>query len=354
MSLFKIKNTVTIGDLEFDLTPIPDDPDIAQIWPAGAVHDPGYLDKIDKEIEDAGGELTRWVWEKKFDGERLLLHFTSGLVRATTRRQTKKTGLMNEKTNNVPHLRCLYQPELEGTVIDGEIIYEGSLDTLGLTQSIMNSKPDRAIELQKQVGWVTFRAFDCLFYKGEDIRQLPWGHRRNYLNRVLDSVWKEFKVSDKYLRLSTAYTAEEYKDAFKRITSDGGEGLILKDIHSKYGESKSWIKVKNEEFVDAFVTGWEKGQGRNSEVCGYLKFSVWNEDRTEMIEIARVGALPDDIRRRVSENYSEFHLEVAELKAQEVTKFCRLRHPRIQRWRPDKGDAECSITRVQSLQKCSD
>lgn len=349
--LFEIKKTAKIKHFEFSTECIPDDPELEQIFPAGAENNPDFIQKNKSSILFREGP---WSYEEKYDGERLLLHFKKGYVRATTRRQSKKTGLMNEKTNNIPHIRALYDERLEGTVIDGEIIYLGANDTLGLTQSIMNSHPEKSIELQKQNGWVTFKAFDCLKLKGFDVREEPLIERRKKLIEVLNMLFVKVPRCTDFVQLSSIDLGCNYESAFEEIVARGGEGVVLKNLGSAYGENHSWLKIKKEEFVDAFVTGWEKGQGRNSDVCGYLRFSVWNEDHTEMIEIARVGALSDDVRRRVAENFEEFKGNVAELKMQEVTNGYRLRHPRINRWRPDKGESECSIQQLKTLQKSSD
>lgn len=348
MPLFEIKKTAVAFAYEFPTNLIEDDPTLEQIWPAGAENNPGMLEELDK---DETYLSTEWGQEEKYDGERLLLHFKDGFVRATTRRQAKKTGLMNEKTNNVPHIRSLYQEELEGTVLDGEVIYIGSANTLGLTQTMMNSLPEKSIELQRQRGWVTFKAFDCIRYKGRNVEDKPLRQRKELLDKVIALIYDNVPESKNFIQVSHLVSAVDYRENFVQITSDGGEGIILKKLGSAYRDKHCWLKVKNEEFFDAFVTGWEKGQGRNSEVCGFLKFSVWNENHDAMVEIARVGSLSDDLRKDIAENYAKYHLEVAELKAQEVTKFLRLRHPRIQRWRPDKGDAECGIDRIQTLQK---
>lgn len=349
MSLFSCEHSVEVNGLKFSTNPVEDDPNLQQIWPAGAENNPTMLEDV-----LAHHHGSNWAYEEKFDGERLLIHFQETGNRVTTRRQSKKTGLMNERTNNVPHIRGLVVPELAGTVLDGEIINLNGKDTLGLTQSAMNSLPDRAISLQKEHGWLVFKAFDCLFYKGEDIRAMSGYTRKSYLSDVLEKIRRKYPESKAYFQESIWYMiigAEAVRDRFDGIVRAGGEGLVLKDMSAAYGQNHSWLKMKKAEYVDAFVTGWEKGNGRNSEVCGYLKFSVWNESKTGMVEIARVGALDDETRIRVAENFDDYRMEVAELKMQEVTKDLRLRHPRINRWRPDKSDSECTLEKVKSLRK---
>lgn len=347
MPLFQMKKTAKIIGYEFPISPIEDDPTLEQIWPAGAEMDPGFIEEHKAEITSPSSTL--WGWEEKYDGERLLLHFKDGYVRATTRRQSSKTGLMNEQTNKVPHLRGLYQKEHQGTIIDGEIILLGG-STLTDTASIMRSNPERAIELQRGSGWVTFKAFDCLFYKGKDIRNLKFYERRVHLAMVLNDIYQAVPSASMFVQLSEIHSGVGYEQAFERITKAGGEGCVLKRTDSTYGEKHSWLKVKKEEFLDAFVTGWEKGQGRNSDVAGFLYFSVYDEDGN-VKEIARVGGLSDDIRRDVTENYLAWEGRVAELKAQQVTNHMRLRHPRINRWRDDKDQKECKFSQLETLQK---
>lgn len=346
--LFKVakQENACIGSYVFSTKPIGDDENLAQIYPAGAENNPKFFEEADSALTNPGG---RWVYQTKFDGERLLLHFKDGYVRATTRRQSVKTGRINEKTDNIPHIRGVFLEELNGTVLDGEIIVHSSGKSLSNTQSVMNSIPETAINLQKSDEWATFHCFDILMYRGDDIRTKPLWYRLNIMERCVRKIQKAFPDMQKYIKATPVFDSTFYKLAFEEEVAKGGEGLVLKNMDSFYGEPHSWVKMKKVEFVDAFVTGWEKGQGRNSDVCGYLKFSVWNSSNTGVVEIARVGALTDDIRRRVAANFDEFKGMVAELKMQEVTDGYRLRHPRINRWRPDKSESQCSIEQLERL-----
>lgn len=336
MPLFEIKKEASIGLRRFGIGIKEYQQPVEQIRPAGAESNPRLLQELDYEICNSDD----WVYETKYDGERLLLHFDSKTkdVRATTRRQSSKTGLMNEQTNKVPHLRSIYLEKLQGTILDGEVIYLGTDTNTG---SIMRSNPERAIELQKQHGWVTFVAFDVIQYKGEDVRGLPWSYRLRRLEDVMSSLYEADPGCAAFVQTSSPHAASGYKKAFEIECQEGREGVILKRKNSKYGENHAWIKVKKEETYDAFVTGWEKGQGRNSSVAGYINFSVLDENGNE-IEVARVGALDDDLRYWVAKDYASYHHQVAELKAQEVTVHNRLRHPRLVRWREDIGVQDCT------------
>lgn len=339
MPLFAVKRPTIahIGDYEFDTAPISDNPLLEQIYPAGAENNPGYLAKIT--------DFDEWGCEEKFDGERLVLTFEKDCVRATTRRQSVKTGLLNEKSNNVPHLRNAIIADLEGTVIDGEIIATVQHRTLGLTQSIMNSLPEKSVALQRNYGWVKYKAFDCLKYKGEDIRGRKEEDRRVFLSTVIGRILERYPDLTGYIEKAEKYPAKNYQEIFKRITDAGGEGCILKKKSATYGATHAWLKVKREETFDAFVTGYEKGNGKYSDTVGYLRCSVYDDEGNE-VEICRVAPGDDKTRNSIYKNFESYKGRVVELKAQEVTKFNRLRHPRIVRWREDIGQADCTLRKL--------
>jgi ATP dependent DNA ligase domain len=144
----------------------------------------------------------QWIAEEKYDGDRRIAQFCGGRVRFTGRRKSVKDGLFVEKTDNVPHLssqshgkRCESfhtgsggvlptkpPATLEGTVLDGEMIFNGTVEggASKLVTSIMGSLPDEAIAKQIERGWLRYVVFDCLYWKGESIMDRPLEERQRY------------------------------------------------------------------------------------------------------------------------------------------------------------------------------
>lgn len=341
MGLFKVKHTELIGGIGVDLDPVPEDPNLEQIWPARAVHNDKAIDKIADEDVYA---------EEKLDGERLVIHFKPNgdkFNRATTRRQSVKTGLLNEKTNNVPHLRSMWTEDLAGTVIDGEVMpstWGKEQGTLGALQSIMNSTYENAIEKQRQYGFVQYKMFDVIKFRGEWIGHLPLRKRLEYRQRVLSMINQVFPGQQFISVPRCVHGREMLKPTFEEIVANGGEGLVVKDLSKAYGDTNSWLKMKKEETFDVFITGYEmsKTGEKYAGLIGTLLVSVFNE-KGEVVEVGKVIPGSDEERKQFTEDFESIRGKVLEIKAQEATRNGRFRHGRILRWREDKGQKQCML-----------
>ena len=178
-----------------------------------------------------------WWAEEKIDGSRYLMHIGETGNRFTSRQKSRGTGLPVEKTENIPHLSETAYPELAGTILDGEIQHKD----FSRTVSIMGSKPERAIQLQQEIGLIDYYVFDILEYKGENVREKTYKERRAILEGVVD------KLNNSNI-FATEVVKQDKKEFYKMIVERGGEGVILKDINSVYVDntrSKEWIKVKS-------------------------------------------------------------------------------------------------------------
>lgn len=335
--LFRVNHTISVKGLEVNLDLVPEDPNLEQIWPAHAVHNDKAIDKIaDSDV----------MSEEKLDGERLVLTWKEGVVRATTRRVSVKTGILNEKTNNVPHLRAMYVKELEGTVLDGEVMpssWGEESGTLGALQSIMNSTPENAIEKQKIEGFVSYRCFDIVKFKGVWVGHLPLRDRIPYLEEVLKILYSEVPESKEFIRRPfSTFGRDAIESTFQTIVSHGGEGTVVKDLSKAYGETNAWLKKKRQKTFDVFVTGYEmsKTGDKYAGQIGTLLVSVYDESGN-VIEVGKVIPGTDEERLRFTRNFESVRGSVVEIVAQEVTKNKRFRHGRILRWRLDKSADQC-------------
>lgn len=272
----------------------------------------GYAPMLAKEIndedkkEDAYKKL-HYIVEEKFDGTRGLMYFFSqpdeddkdiGYCRIFSRRISVKTGFYTENTDSLPHLRDLNIPELDGTIIDGELFIDNQ--PFKEVSSTLNCLWDKAVNRQLEKGFITFHAFDILRYKGVDLRRVPLMKRKKFLHRVVE------KVNDNYLVEVPFYTCgdsflfnvvdflhkrnidegkfldeldsnkEEYSDLYAHMSKGmpftakayyelivltGGEGVIIKPLDGKYKCGKrqgEYLKIKKFFTRECIIIGFTK------------------------------------------------------------------------------------------------
>jgi len=317
------------------------------------------------------------VAEEKYDGSRYLMYITPEGSRFFSRRKSDVTGFPVEKTENLPHLNKHKAEDL--IILDGEII-AGEYQTSNEVTSIIGSLPERAINLQKERGYVNYIVFDILNYFGRSCIEERWKNRRKLLESVVPV------IGDEYIH-SSPYVVKNKWEFYEEIVKKGGEGVILKDINAKYFPGKSpvgnWIKVKKYETYDVIITGYEPPekyytgkypedwaywecnhsgeiffnkneaikQGRKvSPVTrfhangwiGAIKFGAYVNG--EFREIGRTSGMDDSIRAEISKNPTDFIGQIIEVGCMGVIpKTKALRHPRFLRVRNDKNKEECII-----------
>jgi len=304
--------------------------------------------KLDNILNSPKGE---WVAEVKLDGVRAKLHLGDGSNRIDSRHRSDVTYEYVEKTNCLPHLKNMrhYMP---GTVLDGELLMPVNKITDGktITDSVLtsttatvNSLPGRAIELQERFGYCNFYAFDILFYCGRDVRQLPYSERYKLLCSAHISL-----VSYPHFRLPMQWS-ESFTKLYCHIIKRGGEGIMLKRLDWPYEgskRSKGMYKLKKEEEIDCFITGFVPGEGEFSGLVGSLLVSVFEDDRSlQKQEIAAVQPGDLGFRNKISladgSLCEDMYGKVVEVSYLCKTKNDRLRHAVLERFRPDKNMYDC-------------
>ena len=201
------------------------------------------------------------------------------VTRCFSRRISVKTDWFTENTDSVPHLRDLCFPELEGTVIDGEMRIPNRL--FKDVASTLNCNFEEAIKRQEKLGKIVFHAFDITHYKGVCIEKMPLMRRKDYLQRVIKALNSPYVVEvpfyeesvpiricaedmDKLIekRYPTLYNEvlaqlgdepeSEFsgnvsrKAYYEYIVLIGGEGVMLKPKNGKYlhKRGKEYLKIK--------------------------------------------------------------------------------------------------------------
>jgi ATP-dependent DNA ligase len=185
----------------------------------------GKLFKLCGEVEslEQAEKLEGYHIERKYDGTRNLFFFKKGvLVKILNRR-----GL--ENLNKYPQLLSLKLNEEFDYVFDGEICY---FDEIGVSRLNLS---------QRKINWKSCVAvlFDVLVYENVDVRNQTLKQRLELLSNV--------KLNEYYFLVKHYLSIRE---GWEEVKKKGLEGLILKNLGSKYNNFRNsdWVKLKNWKF----------------------------------------------------------------------------------------------------------
>jgi bifunctional non-homologous end joining protein LigD len=214
-----------------------------------------------------------WIYERKFDGERILAYKFGGQVRLMTRNR-------KQVNSNYPELdEALHAQGADNFVVDGEVVAFVGRETSfeQLQQRLGQRQPDP--ELVRRVP-VFYYLFDVMYADGRDIRQLPLRDRKRIL-RELITFAGPLRFATHHNRDGEAYYAQACRW--------GWEGLIAKRAAAPYraGRGHDWLKFKclnGQEFIIGGYTDPQRSrQGFGALLLGYY------DDKGELVYAGKVG-----------------------------------------------------------------
>ena len=224
---------------------------VKQIWPAHADHISHYKDAFLNDLF----KNNNVVVQRKYDGERMLIHFNRDETYCTSRRTSKKTGRYMEnqdKISNLPHLNLGY------TVIDCEFYGDTWADAVG----ILHSLPERALQLQENTS-IKFAVFDCLFFDGTDVRKQPYEVRLQYVHQILSIL--NYQLNDFRFHFVEQFKVNNVDEAYVKAQeqwNEGHEGVVMKPFGLGYYDKGMMLKIKRFETLDVVVCGYQEGKGK--------------------------------------------------------------------------------------------
>ena len=317
-------------------------------------------DLSEKEREEAL-RSDRFAAGEKKNGIRGILHITPEGNRFTSRNRSSNTYLQNELTPNLPHLSDLDLRPWEGSVFDGELYLKGDfiqLDTLASTLeancALLHCSPEKVKRFQNIDGPKThYHIFDAIKVNCQDMSNLPFRERVKHLN--------EFK---RFIGLSGQGEHIEFENLiyqdkeryFRKVVEAGGEGIVLKDLNAPYyqgARSRSWLKLKRSNTVDALIIGYDRGKEWDKKgLIGSIKLGVFDECG-DLRSIGRVSSLSLQKRIGMTEVVEgiptlkkEYLGTVVECRFQELNKNLRGRHLQILSFREGQNSkpiSECYL-----------
>ena len=349
---------------------------------------------------DQSGEYFAQI--KKDGALYMFVKGTNGQTYLFGRTISKKTGLLTEKSENIPHIISVLERVPNETVLLGEIYYPGK--TSKDVTSIMGCLPKKAIDRQLgSYGLIHYYIYDCLFFNGTNLL--------NYDNWTRYQVIK--KIYEKY-KFSTAYTIKTYNQdweftneepqtstielavsieqdiypAIGKALAAGEEGLVFKKKTGLYEPGKrptTMLKAKQVDYIDAVIIGFKdptpQYTGKEIETWEYWVGTDDHEFRLPIgshygnpcaipvtkhyyygwknaIEIGAydekgnihsigtiASGLTDSIRQGMAEYTEKYLHKVVEIQCMmKDNKEKTLRHGFFLRIRDDKNETECKIS----------
>jgi bifunctional non-homologous end joining protein LigD len=192
-----------------------------------------------------------WIFERKFDGIRLLA-FKNGL----------DVGLFsrNRLPQNIPSIvQAIKSLPVDNLILDGELIWGG--------------------------GKVTYHVFDIMWLDGRDLTSMPLDARRELLSELPLSEPLESVES-----LDTLDALDNVDDLlpWERAQKEGWEGVIAKRRDSPYEHRRSphWLKMKCEMSQELVVGGFTDPQGKR---VGLGALLVGYFDADEFVFAGKIG-----------------------------------------------------------------
>jgi bifunctional non-homologous end joining protein LigD len=177
-----------------------------------------------------------WVYEEKYDGDRMLAYKEEDRVRLLSRNG-------KDKTDSYPRIREAIRSLPPVTLLlDGEVVV---FDKKGVSRFQL---------LQQGKGEPVYAVFDCLFHEGQDLRPKPLSTRRDVMEK---------SVGSSPMLLPSHRLAANGLEAFRIAKRRGYEGLVAKDLSAPYIEARStkWLKVKVHQEDEFVIAGYTKPAG---------------------------------------------------------------------------------------------
>lgn len=222
-----------------------------------------------------------FIIEEKMDGERLQIHYMNygEQIKYLSRRGVDFSYLYGENISKGPVSSSIkLHPNVKDCILDGEMItFDIEKDMVLPFGLVKNSAMNH---VQAEITGVSltdshrplFIAFDLVYLNGKSLTSLELWRRKDYLSKILTPVEKKVEI----IQYHKSDDAMDIKNSLEHAISVGSEGIVLKNLQSKYNiasRNSDWIKIKPEyleqfgENMDLLVIGRDQGK-KDSFLCG--------------------------------------------------------------------------------------
>jgi bifunctional non-homologous end joining protein LigD len=218
---------------------------------------PAWIPPMLATLADAPPRAGEWIYEPKLDGVRVLVYASGGTIRLFSRNRKPLEGAYPELVDTLSFA-------VRGdAVLDGEVV---AVDPRTGQSSF--SRLQRRMQLRDETRArgsgvpVELYLFDCMFYEGIDLTNLPLVDRKAVLR---DVVWYDAPI--RFTPFRTTGSAAMFREACAR----GAEGIIAKRAEGRYVSARSpdWLKIKCVHQQELVVGGYTAPKGAR-ELIGAL------------------------------------------------------------------------------------
>jgi bifunctional non-homologous end joining protein LigD len=250
------------------------------------------LATADEEPSDALLAHPRWVFERKYDGMRVLVLVEPGEASPPIRLWSRNG---NEKTAQFPDLvrdlRRFARTLRRAVLLDGEVVaLDASGQPLGFQHLAgrIHLASRTPVSRQAAATPVALIVFDVLRDGQDDVRGLPLAARRARLEKIVGN------AGSTHIRLADQSAGGDGAFWLRRARDEGWEGLIAKDAESVYASgrrSPAWRKIKLPHRQEFLVGGWTEPRGLRARF-GALVLGYYDEDERgrRLVHAGTVGS----------------------------------------------------------------
>lgn len=279
-----------------------------------------------KKIDDLN--VSDYILEEKYDGERLLVVCQYGKLNFYSRTLKKSVGL----------------PMVSSPIdyiLDGEKVYYDEHKQL---IPFCDTGSRNALQIR-------YKIFDIQYLDGDWCVGDTLISRKTKLSRLYkDFIQKENPFVDlaKYVFCKSNY---EIQNMFSEICKDGKEGLIMKCIHDSYSSDfRGWYKIKKLHLIDkkqeydlyAYKAFRDKNGAIGGLECGQYNNGVFN--KICKVSSGCSDAMRNQILMSIDSNDLFLNKTIVTIIADKITKNGSLRHPSIKCLRFDLEKVSSSTT----------
>lgn len=209
-------------------------------------------------LVDEAPDDENWVYEVKYDGFRCGLEWQHDNIRLWSRNGHDLTNQFPEIINWCQEHQSIIQKHLP-LFFDGEIVILNTSIQSNFTslQQRGRLKTEQKILQASETRPVTYMIFDLIMLKGKETVHQTLQKRRELLESLIDSLNRQpFSIQQ---RLNVVVQYNDLKEALDNVFLHQGEGIVAKQMNSKYIYGKrtmKWQKIKNWRQINGVITGW--------------------------------------------------------------------------------------------------